>query len=69
MKIAIAADHGGFEMKKALKKHYVQFEWLDLGTDSADSVDYPDMAEKIITPIVEKKYDFGIPIRHYCYAF
>lgn len=62
MKIAIAADHGGFEMKKALKKHYVQFEWLDLGTDSADSVDYPDFAKKMAKTILSHEAELGILI-------
>ncbi|MBO5666551.1 MAG: RpiB/LacA/LacB family sugar-phosphate isomerase, partial [Firmicutes bacterium] len=40
MKIALAADHGGFQMKEALKEHLVGrgIEILDLGTDSEASV-------------------------------
>ena len=44
MKIALASDHGGFELKEALKKHLVEdrnMEVLDLGTDGPGSVDYP----------------------------
>ena len=43
MKIALAADHGGFQMKEALKAHLVErgIEILDLGTDSEASVPYP----------------------------
>ena len=62
MKIAIATDHGGFEMKKALKKHYAQFEWLDLGTDSADSVDYPDFAKKMAKVVLSHEAELGILI-------
>lgn len=62
MKIAIASDHGGFEMKEALKKHYLEQNLLDLGTDSADSVDYPDYARKMARTILEKKADLGILI-------
>lgn len=62
MKIAIATDHGGFEMKEALKKHYTQFEWLDLGTDSTDSVDYPDFAKKIVKAILSHEAELGILI-------
>lgn len=62
MKIAIATDHGGFEMKEALKKHYAQFEWLDLGTDSTDSVDYPDFAKKIVKAILSHEAELGILI-------
>ena len=62
MKIAIAADHGGFEMKEALKKHYAEQNWLDLGTDSTASVDYPDFAEKMAHTILDKRADLGILI-------
>ena len=43
MKIALGADHAGFELKEVLKS-YLQalgHETLDLGTDSPASVDYP----------------------------
>ena len=45
-KIAMGADHGGFELKNAVKEHLEQrgFEVVDFGTNSPDSVDYPDMA-------------------------
>lgn len=43
MKIAIASDHAGYELKEALKQAFGdEYEWLDLGTNSLDSVDYPD---------------------------
>ena len=42
MKVAIAADHGGFDLKEALKKKLSTVEWVDLGTHNGDSVDYPD---------------------------
>ncbi len=44
--IAIAADHGGFAMKEALKPHLVElgFGVLDCGPDSDAAVDYPDFA-------------------------
>src|SRR2546421_7813766 len=49
MKIAIASDHAGFEEKERLKPLLtelgIQFE--DLGTVSAESVDYPDYARKV----------------------
>lgn len=42
--IALAADHAGFPMKEMVKKYLTEkgFEVLDLGTNSEDSVDYPD---------------------------
>ena len=62
MKIAIAADHGGFELKEALKAHYKALEFIDLGTYSADSVDYPDYGRKMAQTVLGKKADLGILI-------
>ena len=62
MKIAIAADHGGFELKEALKQHYADLDLIDLGTYSADSVDYPDYAQKIARAILSEQADLGILI-------
>ncbi|MBR1825372.1 MAG: ribose 5-phosphate isomerase B [Alphaproteobacteria bacterium] len=62
MKIAIAADHGGFELKEALKKHYAALNMADLGTFSADSVDYPDYAHLMAQTILKKQADLGILI-------
>lgn len=43
MKIVLAADHGGFELKEKIKEHLAAkgIEHIDLGTDSEESVDYP----------------------------
>jgi len=40
--VAIACDQGGFTLKESLKVALPDVKWLDLGTNSADSVDYPD---------------------------
>lgn len=50
--IPIAADHAGFQLKERLVQELksLGFEPLDLGTSSADSVDYPDFAH----PVAEK---------------
>ena len=44
--IALAADHGGFELKEAVRAHLDEagIPYIDFGTHSTDSVDYPDMA-------------------------
>jgi len=49
MKVAIACDHGGFPLKETVidAVRAAGHEPLDLGTDSAESVDYPDYAEKL----------------------
>lgn len=64
MNIAIASDHGGFEMKQALVKHFAEHgqKLIDLGTDSTNSVDYPDYANKMAEYILAKKADLGILI-------
>ena len=41
MKIAIGSDHGGFELKEVLKKHFT--DMIDLGTYNTESCDYPDI--------------------------
>ena len=47
--VAVGADHGGFELKEALKSDIsaLGFEVSDLGTNSKDAVDYPDFAHAV----------------------
>ena len=47
--VAIGADHGGFELKELLKTYLRDwgYQVFDLGTDSVESVDYPDFAEAV----------------------
>lgn len=64
MKIAIGNDHAGPEYKKAIvemlqKKGY---EVVNYGTDSFDSVDYPDFGHQVAQDVEDKKVDFGIVI-------
>ena len=59
-KIFIASDHAGYEMKTALNKHFPTF--IDLGTNSFDSVDYPDFAHKLTREILKNEGSFGILI-------
>jgi ribose 5-phosphate isomerase B len=44
MKIAIGSDHAGFRLKGILKKYFTDHEFIDVGTTSEESVDYPDFA-------------------------
>lgn len=64
MKIAIAADHGGFELKDSMVEYIksLENEVMDLGTNSADSVDYPDYAKKVCEEIQQGNSDLGILI-------
>ena len=48
MKIAIASDHAGYELKRQLKEFFVKINFIDVGTFSEESVDYPDYAHKAI---------------------
>ncbi len=60
--VAIACDHGGFELKKELIKHLEKqgIEIRDFGCDSADSCDYPDYAHLVTDAIKSGEADKGI---------
>ena len=60
--VAIACDHGGFALKEALKVALPDVRWLDLGTDSAASVDYPDFAHKLADAIKDGRAGRGVLI-------
>ena len=62
MKIAVAADHGAFELKEAVKKHLEEkgIEFTDYGCFSKESVDYPRYAYLAASAVAEKECDFGI---------
>lgn len=59
-KIAIGADHAGFEYKELLKSFLNGHELKDFGTYSADSVDYPDFAHPVAAAVESGEYTFGI---------
>jgi ribose 5-phosphate isomerase B len=60
--VAIAADHGGFELKELLKGHLRDwgYQFLDLGTDSTAAVDYPDFAEAVARAVVRGDAWLGV---------
>ncbi len=63
MKIALGADHAGFELKQQIKQHLASqpgVEIDDRGTVSNESVDYPDFAKSVGEDVVAKKADLGI---------
>jgi len=62
--IAIGADHGGFELKEALKPELktLGFEINDVGTNSKDAVDYPDFAHAVAQAVSTGKAWRGIMI-------
>jgi ribose 5-phosphate isomerase B len=62
MKIAIGADHAGFEYKESLKKWLLQsgYEIKDFGTYTAESADYPDFAHPVAEAVESKQYELGV---------
>ncbi|MGL6015464.1 MAG: ribose 5-phosphate isomerase B [Selenomonadaceae bacterium] len=63
MKITIGCDHGAVELKEEVKKVLAEFkdiEVRDIGTFGAESVDYPDIAEKVCADVVSGAADRGI---------
>lgn len=64
MKIAIAADHGGYELKNVIINHLNAkgYDVVNLGTDTPDSVDYPDYAEKCANEVLGGDVAFGIVV-------
>lgn len=62
MKIGIASDHRGYELKEYLKSNLTNYEIVDYGTNSTDSVDYPDYGIKLSENVKNKEVQFGIAI-------
>lgn len=60
--VIIGADHGGYELKEAVANHLRACGHMveDIGTDSAQSVDYPDYAHQVACDVAAGKHDFGI---------
>ena len=64
MKIAIGADHAGFEMKRDLAEYLDKagHEVIDLGTDSTAPVDYPDISEAVSKAVLGGQAERGIVV-------
>lgn len=62
MKIGITSDHRGYDLKKKLIKELKNINFIDYGTNSKESVDYPDYAFKLGKAIAKKEVDLGIAI-------
>ena len=62
--IAIACDHGGYELKKEILEYLNKngYEYRDFGCDSTDSVDYPEYARKVCAAINSGECEKGILI-------
>ncbi len=62
--IAIGSDHGGYELKQEIMAHLKErnIEYIDCGSYSKDSCDYPDYAKKVAEKINNKEAEYGILI-------
>ena len=62
MKIAIGADHAGYELKKLVGELLVKLGHtvVNMGTDGPEAVDYPDYAKKVAQAVAGKQADRGI---------
>ena len=60
--IAIASDHGGFELKEMIAGFLESMDYrvLDLGTNSTESVDYPEYGKKCAEAVASGQADRGI---------
>lgn len=63
MKIFIGSDHAGYDLKEQIKQHFKDgIGWIDLGTDSTASVDYPNFAHPVAQAVAENPDNTGILI-------
>lgn len=64
MKVALASDHAGFELKQLLLDYVrsLGHEPLDAGAYNTDPSDYPDFAEAVAAPVISGEADRGILI-------
>ena len=64
LKIALASDHGGYELKKKIIGFLVEskIEFEDFGSYTKESVDYPDYAFLVGSKVANKEFDRGILI-------
>ncbi|WIW70454.1 ribose 5-phosphate isomerase B [Anaerosinus gibii] len=60
--IALGCDHGGYELKEAIKKYLDKqgVAYKDFGTNSIESVDYPEYAEAVANSVASKEAEKGI---------
>ncbi len=62
MKIVLASDHGGFELKEAIKEHLINkgHDLNDIGVYDTKSVDYPDYGKRAALMVANKEAEKGI---------
>ncbi len=62
MRIGIASDHRGYDLKEKLKKSLSQYEVIDYGTMNSNRTDYPDYAFLVAEAVRDEKIQYGIAI-------
>ncbi len=64
MKIALGADHRGYRYKEHVKQYLANrdIQVFDFGTNSEESVDYPDFGSKVAHAVADGEVDFGINV-------
>lgn len=64
LRIAVGSDHAGFVLKEKVRDYLVDrgYEVEDHGTNSPESVDYPDYAEKVAARVAAKEVNFGVVV-------
>ena len=60
MKIAIGADHGGFELKKNIIASFTGAEFIDVGCTGPEACDFPDYADAVAEKVTLGEVDFGV---------
>ena len=62
MKLVLASDHGGYELKEEIKKHLQEkgYDPIDIGTHSTESVDYPQFGRAAAEMVAAGEADKGI---------
>lgn len=62
MKIVLACDHGGFELKETVREHLTKngYNIIDIGVYNTDSVDYPEFGKNAAEMVANKEVDKGI---------
>jgi ribose 5-phosphate isomerase B len=60
MRVAIGADHAGYALKEVIREHFTDLEFIDVGTHSEDSCDYPEYAIAVGRKVAAGEADTGV---------
>ena len=60
MKIAIGADHGGYELKKSVIASFADATFIDVGCTGPEACDFPDYADAVAEKVACGEADFGL---------